>query len=107
MFKIIIMIFSLFTNAFFFENNHLNSQFNSVIENKSVEYPNKEYSVNISNSQNINNQVHLWKGNYNYNFSINLKDFNNYSFYYFSFKIEFELLEQIIDKNDIAITNKN
>lgn len=107
MFKVLIMLFSFFTNIISFENNYAKLQKNLLVEENEIVYPNKKYSVNISNNQNLAKEGHLWGKNYNYTFSINLKDFNAYSFKYFNFKIEFELLERIIDKNNQIITNKN
>lgn len=107
MLTVIVVIFSFFTNIISFNNNYFISQNNLAIEKTNIVYPSKEYAVDISNNQNINKEGHLWGKNYNYGFTINLKDFNKYSFKYFNFKVEFELLERIIDKNNLTITNKN
>ncbi|WP_164704225.1 hypothetical protein [Mesoplasma coleopterae] len=75
--------------------------------NQHVKYPTKEYSTNINFVQNVFNSGHLWKTNYDYTFVVNLSDFDKYTFEYFDFKIQFEILERLVDINNQSYSTKN
>ncbi|ATI73861.1 hypothetical protein [Mesoplasma florum] len=96
-------IFSFNQNINFKSGPKINNQ--KIFKNE-IEYPSKKYSTNINFNQNLNNGD-LWHSNYNYTFVVNLTDFKKYTFEYYNFKIEYQILERIIDKNNNVISTKN
>ncbi|AVN64277.1 MULTISPECIES: hypothetical protein [Mesoplasma] len=104
----LILTFLFFIFSF---NQNINFKSESKINNEKIfkneiEYPSKMYSTNINFNQNLNNGD-LWHSNYNYTFVVNLTDFKKYTFEYYDFKIEYQILERIIDKNNNVISTKN
>ncbi|ATZ21431.1 hypothetical protein [Mesoplasma tabanidae] len=87
-------------------DNMLNYNVKRTID-KEIKYPTKIYSTNVNFIQNLSKDGHLWKSNYDYSFTVNLTDFNKYSFEHFNIKLNFEVIERIVDKNNFTHSIKN
>ncbi|AVN60235.1 hypothetical protein CG007_01205 [Mesoplasma entomophilum] len=109
MFNLILIFLSTIFGFNQFENMNYVSEKKELKsnDNQDIKYPTKEYSTNINFVQNVVYNGHLWKTNYDYTFVVNLNDFDKYSFEYFDFKIQFEILERLVDINNQSYSTKN